>query len=162
MFLPANWFGSVLLAKQVRALAAERDAAERVRDMAHEQLAAALVQASNLIRERDRLAARVEALSLPGHKCEKIADVSNHMMEGRSWWIGRLTEPIEGYPQEKWCLHMTTPLKPEIVFGFNEADWDWLAVLAYCATERHTNPTWIESLAKSAKARALLNPDKET
>ena len=31
--------------------------------MAHEQLAAALVQASDLIRERDRLAARVEALT---------------------------------------------------------------------------------------------------
>jgi len=44
------------------------------------------------------------------------------MGPGRNWWIGELLEPISGHPEEKWCMHITTPYKT-VVFGMNLADF---------------------------------------
>ena len=40
----------------------------------------------------------------PRHKCKRIAAAL--MGEGRDWWLGKLTEPVKGWPQETHCLHM--------------------------------------------------------
>jgi hypothetical protein len=95
----------------------------------------------------------VEALDLPGHRCETILDLSRYMLDGsevgghsRVWKIGRLLESIEGAPNERWCFHIRTAWKPEVVFGFNEADLNYLAATAYAALGYHTAPDWIEAI----------------
>lgn len=110
----------------------------------------------------------IDALRLPAHMCEPIADFSPYMHTGphvgeRRWWIGRLTTPIEGFPQEKWCFHIKTPIKPEIVFGFNEADLNYLVAMAYAALGYHTSLDWVETIAASARrAGFTYSPQEDT
>jgi hypothetical protein len=46
---------------------------------------------------------------------------------GREFWIGELLEPIEGYPAETHCIHITTPAK-SVVFGVNLGDATIMAI----------------------------------
>lgn len=63
----------------------------------------------------------------PKHKCKPIAEAS--MGQDRHLWVGELTEPIKEYPQEKYCLHIKTPVK-DIVFLCNRGDFEQLYILA--------------------------------
>lgn len=101
-----------------------------------------------------RAGAMERDLTLTGHECETVLDLGRHMLDGsevgghsRIWRLGRLLTPIEGAPAELWCLHIRTAWKPEIVFGFNEADMQYLAVTAYAALGYHVNHDWIEAIA---------------
>lgn len=80
---------------------------------------------------------------LPGHKCEKIASMI--MDENRNWWLGKLTEPISGWPNETHCLHIKTPLK-EIVLGVNYGDMSQLAVLCQIVCGP-INQHWLDNMA---------------
>jgi hypothetical protein len=107
----------------------------------------------------------VGSLRLPAHQCETVADFDRYMNElgqehagARIWRIGRLTEPIEGFPEERWCFHIRTPLNPEIVFGFNEADLNYMVATAYAALGYHTNPAWVEAIAASASTHTPPAP----
>lgn len=111
------------------------------------------------------LLADIQALSLPGHRCETIADFGRYMNDigqehpgQRAWTIGRLTKPIEGFEHERWCFHIRTPLKPEIVFGFNEADLNYMVATVYAALGYHTSQTWVEAIAASARGAAGNKP----
>ncbi|KKL09010.1 hypothetical protein LCGC14_2570130 [marine sediment metagenome] len=86
----------------------------------------------------------------PDHKCEKIATA--YMTEGRDWWVGRLLETVKEHPQETHCLHMLTPLK-DVVFLVNEADFQWLTVLARAAIGP-LDERWLESVTRGAIKRA--------
>ena len=79
----------------------------------------------------------------PYHQCKKIAHVTN-MGEGRSWWMGKLTEPVADWPSETHCLHLKTPLK-DIVLLVNVADMMALATLAQLA---HGTPISHEYLTR--------------
>ena len=85
------------------------------------------------------------------HKSIKMARVTN-MGEGREWWLGRLTEPIPGHPEETHCLHITTPYK-SVVWGVNLGDMMAYAVLAHIVhkelttSDRAINPNWLENMA---------------
>lgn len=85
----------------------------------------------------------------PEHRCEPIA--SALMGEDRDWWVGRLLEPVAEHPQETHCLHMRTPLK-DVVFLVNEADFQWLTVLARAAIGP-LNETWLERVTAGACKR---------
>lgn len=107
------------------------------------------------------------SLNLPEHKCETIADFGRFMNEmgqehagEREWKIGRLTEDIEGFPHERWCFHIRTPLKPEIVFGFNEADLNYMVATMWAALGYHTSQRWVEEIGGSAMNAAGQAPHK--
>ena len=88
---------------------------------------------------------------LTGHKCKPIARMS--MDEGRDWWLGELTEPIPGWPNETHCLHIKTPLK-ELVLGVNMGDMMQLAVLAQIVHGCPINPHWLDNMEKWLRGRA--------
>ena len=93
-----------------------------------------------------------EALTLPEHKCNPIAVAQLNDVGGRAHWIGRLLELIPGYEEETHCMHMKTPLKGEVVFGFIMADFHQLAALCEAANEEPINPAWV-----TTKARDFIN-----
>ncbi len=68
------------------------------------------------------------------------------MAENRNWWLGKLLEPIPGYPNETHCLHIKTPLK-EVVLGINQGDMSLLAVLCQIVCGP-INPEWLNSMSK--------------
>lgn len=88
-----------------------------------------------------------EALTLPNHRCEPIAVAQLNDVGGRAHWIGRLLEPIPDYEQETHCMHMKTPLKGEVVFGFILADFHQLAALCEAANGGPINPAWVTTKA---------------
>lgn len=88
------------------------------------------------------------------HKCMKIAQVKN-MGPNRAWWLGKLIEPILNHPEEKWCLHITTPYK-SIVLGVNLGDMMALAVLAHIVHKNPINPNWLDSMEKLYRAEAKI------
>ena len=92
------------------------------------------------------------ALKLPEHKCEPIAVAQLNDVGGRTHWIGKLLEPIPDYEQETHCMHIITPLKGEVVFGFIMADFHQLAALCEAANGEPINPAWV-----TAKARDFIN-----
>jgi hypothetical protein len=94
------------------------------------------------------------ALVLEGHKCRPVARMV--MDGGRDWWLGELTESLADWPRETHCLHIQTPLKT-VVLGVCQADLDQLNVLGYVMSGKHLNQHWVEKLAKTMKARALLH-----
>jgi hypothetical protein len=105
------------------------------------------------IDRRDALAALVEeakdrerALTWPDHKCEPIA-VSQFLDEGRECWVGKLIEPLDGYPLETHCLHMRTPAKGRIVFGIMEGDWTEWSALFTVLNGGPIGQTWLENKA---------------
>lgn len=87
------------------------------------------------------------------HKCECIAQAPN-MSEDRDWWVGRLTEKVEEYPDEKYCLHMKTPVK-EVVFLCNRADFEQLLVLCKAITG-NLNEKWIEKMLAISKNKSTM------
>ena len=88
---------------------------------------------------------------LIGHKCKMIAKMK--MGKDRDWWLGKLLEPIEGYPGETHCLHIKTPLK-EVVLGVNSGDMEQLAVLCKIVVGHRINPVWIDNMEIFLKIRA--------
>lgn len=95
--------------------------------------------------------AKREEELVPDHECEEILDLTPHFGDGRILRAGRITRPPDGLPQEKWCLHIKTPLKPEMAFCLNEPDLNYLVVIAYACLGYHTDPQWVEALAGGAK-----------
>jgi hypothetical protein len=87
---------------------------------------------------------------LAGHKCKKIASMK--MGADRDWWLGKLLEPINGYPTETHCLHIRTPEK-EVVLGVNQGDMEQLAVLCQIVCGP-INPTWLNTMEGHLKSRA--------
>lgn len=83
----------------------------------------------------------------PEHECEEILNLDRHLGDGRSCSLGRITKPPDGFPQERWCLHVKTPLKPEIVYCLNEGDLAIGSALIYAALGYHVDQDWIESIA---------------
>ena len=81
---------------------------------------------------------------MDGHKCEIIAIVSL-CERGREAKLGRLLRPIEGYPSETHCLHITTPAK-QVVFGINLGDMAAMAVLAQIVHGQPFNQQWLDSM----------------
>lgn len=86
------------------------------------------------------------------HKCVKIAQAKN-MGDGRELWLGKLSEPIPGHPEEKWCLHITTPYK-DIVFGVNMGDMMALAVFCHIVHEGPINSNWLASMERHYRKEA--------
>ena len=84
------------------------------------------------------------------HKCKKIAHVT-HCGEGREFWVGKLTEPIEGFPTETHCLHIETPAK-SVVFGINGGDIVIMAIVAQIVHkdlyDKPINQRYINTLEK--------------
>jgi hypothetical protein len=78
----------------------------------------------------------------PPHECTPIARATP-MGTGRDWWIGKLKEPMECHGAiEKFCLHLTTPLK-SVTFLLNEADLSHLTTLLACAHGGPINEQWL-------------------
>lgn len=86
----------------------------------------------------------------PEHKCEPIGRAI--MSENRDWWVGRLIEKVEEFPEETHCLHFKTPLK-DVVFLVNEADMQWLMVLARTAIGP-VSERWLGRVTHVARLRA--------
>lgn len=101
-----------------------------------------------LLADNAVLRKRVEGLILPKHKCEPIAVAQLNDVGGRAHWAGRLLEPVPGYEEETHCMHMKTPLKGEVVFGFIMADFHQLAALCEAANGTPINPTWVTAKAQ--------------
>ena len=80
------------------------------------------------------------------HKCKMIAK-SPHCEGGREIWMGELLEPIEGHPEEIYCLHVKTPYK-DVVFGLNMGDLSVLAIFSFIAHGMPFNANWLNSMAK--------------
>lgn len=93
---------------------------------------------------------------MAGHKCEMIAK-SPHCGDGREFWIGKLLEPIPGYPSETHCIHITTPAK-SVVFGVMAGDAAMLAVAAQILHYDGSplNPRWIDLQEDHWRADALV------
>ena len=86
------------------------------------------------------------------HKC-KCKLKAPSMGKGREWFIGELTEPLEAYPHETHCFHMTTPTK-EVVWLMNPADFRNLYVLSSIMVEElypNMGADFIELEKKHAK-----------
>jgi hypothetical protein len=73
--------------------------------------------------------------------CAQWGDVG-----GRAHWVGELLEPIPGYEEETHCLHFSTPLKGEVVFGIILADLHQL--MALCEAVHPVNPHWLDLKAR--------------
>jgi len=101
----------------------------------------------------DMIYPRMHDYLLIGHKCKRIARL--FMGEEREWWLGELTEPINGFPQETHCLHIKTPLK-EVVLGVNVGDMTQLAVLAQIVHGGPINQHWLENMEKAILKRAQM------
>ncbi len=80
----------------------------------------------------------------PPHECRLVARIHN-MDAGRDWWLGELTEPAPGWPQETHCLHITTPLK-KFVLLVNRADMQGLAVLAQIVSGQTIARSWLDRM----------------
>ena len=88
-----------------------------------------------------------EQILKPNHKCKPIAEA--FMGKDRRLWIGELTEHIKEYPQEKYCLHIKTPVK-DIVFLCNRGDFEQIYILAK-VIGINPDKSWTESMVKGAK-----------
>lgn len=89
----------------------------------------------------------LNSLDLRGHKCREIARVPNYQPDhgdGVWWFIGELTEKIPGHERETHCIHIKTPLKPEIVFGVNVTDAGPYAVIGQILYSGPVNPHWVD------------------
>ena len=91
------------------------------------------------------------------HKCEMVAR-GFMMNEGRDWWIGRLTEKIEQWPEEDYCLHLETPAK-KVVFLLNQGDLYQLMSLCQ-AIVGVTSLAYIDSMCKTDKAYGSGPPEE--
>ena len=87
---------------------------------------------------------------LPDHQCKCIAKIEP-IGHGRHIWIGVLQKPIEGYPSETHCLHVTTPQK-SVVFGLNAGDGAVLAVIGQIIHGRPVNQHWVELTEKAYRS----------
>jgi hypothetical protein len=97
----------------------------------------------------------------PPHECKIIARAPD-MAEGRDWWIGKLLKPVfvRGI-EEKWCLHLKTPLK-NVVFLLNESDLSQISVLMACAHGQPIFEGWIKNMMPRAIKAGLSNPPAQT
>jgi hypothetical protein len=95
---------------------------------------------------------------LEDHLCRKIAQALP-CGPGRELWVGELLAKIPGYETETHCLHVTTPAK-SIVFGVNGGDAGILAVLAQIIHGMPINQTWLESMERSMRHKALKIEDE--
>lgn len=109
-------------------------------------------------RSHDRLVSRAFLQGLkPPHECQIIARAPD-MARGRDWWIGRLTKPVfvRG-TEEKYCLHLKTPLK-DVVFLLNEGDLGQIATLMACAQGKPIYDGWVAHMMPRAyKAAGSAN-----
>ena len=71
------------------------------------------------------------------------------MGEGRSWWVGELTEKLTEYPHETHCLHLRTQFK-DVTFLCNMGDFQQLQILCRAVTGK-LDEDWIESMIKISK-----------
>lgn len=94
-------------------------------------------------------------LLLPSHSCNQIADFSAYMQgEERTMWLGEITDPPDGYDQERWCLHIKTPEKPPMEFGLNRGDLEFLTCLSQAALGEIPVERWRERIVETAKSHA--------
>lgn len=116
--------------------------------------------------------ARGSPCQQPAHKCSPIAVICNTDTPSkpgesdggkRFWWVGELLEPIPGWPRERYCLHVQTPLK-QVVFCFDgdpdASMFEALAVVlrggqAKLGPNVKRDPTaWDEYLLKNSRSMA--------
>lgn len=84
------------------------------------------------------------------HKCQCIANAPA-MGEGRMWWIGKLEERLEEYPEETHCLHLKTNYK-DITFLCNEADFRNLMIICR-AVVGQPDEGWMKWMVECAKEK---------
>ena len=88
------------------------------------------------------------------HKCKCLAKAPS-MGEGRSWWVGELTEKLTEYPHETHCLHLRTQFK-DVTFLCDMGDFQQLQVLCRVVTGK-LDDDWIESMIKISKPKRTLS-----
>lgn len=88
------------------------------------------------------------------HKCECISHAPA-MAEGRSWWIGKLLEPVPDFPEESFCLHLQTKIK-NVTFLCNEADFRNIIVMCAAAIGL-PDIDWLHSMIDLAKVKHETN-----
>lgn len=77
------------------------------------------------------------------HECEELVTLMD--ARDRHIWIGELTEPIPGHPEEKFCLHIGTPYK-DVVFGC-DGDGDagiFATIAAVLNGNQPVNESWVQ------------------
>ena len=87
------------------------------------------------------------------------------MDDGRVFWIGELLEPVEDFPHETHCIHITTPVK-SVVFGVMHGDAAVMAVAAQIIhkdglkSDKPINPRWIDLQEAHYRAAAQSGVEK--